>query len=44
MGGVLEMSKKSSITGLERIDCSCGGWADSIFGKCNSCGKPAMLC
>lgn len=25
---------------LERLDCSCGGWA---FGKCNRCGKSAML-
>ena len=27
---------------LESVPCSCGGWCDSIFGKCNRCGKSAM--
>lgn len=28
---------------LAQVYCKCGGWSDSIFGKCNRCGKTAIL-
>lgn len=31
------------INNITEFTCRCGGWADSIFGKCNRCGKSAIL-